>query len=188
MSPSASGKPAYGWEVFVERGTRDDVAWVRIRLATPADAEAIARMVRRAWAGRVAPDSSGHRETPERVCADMERGYAWVALDGEEVVGSVRMVRHPDPLQRGVWEVRKLGVLPAYRKQGLAHRLMEAVGRQAFEVRARELRLAVRYDQPQLLRWYTQFGFSYEPSLRYSTPNPETPPPFVMSKKLEALL
>lgn len=160
---------------------------VQIRLATPADAEAIARLVRQAWADRVAPDSSGHQETAERVRADLERGYAWVALDGEEVVGTVRLVRHPDPRERRIWEVRKLGVLPEYRKQGVAHRLMEVLARQAFEARARELRLAVRHDQPKLLKWYTQFGFVYDPGLRYSTPNPNTPPPFVMSKKLEVL-
>lgn len=154
---------------------------LRLRLATPADAESIAQVVRRAWADRVAPDSSGHRESPEQVRADLERGYGWVALDGAEVVGTVRLVRHPDPRLRGVWEVRKLGVLPEYRQQGVAHRLMEALLRQAFELRARELRLAVRHDQPKLLKWYTQFGFTYDPSLRYSTPNP----PFVMTKKLE---
>ncbi|MCX7602011.1 MAG: GNAT family N-acetyltransferase [Meiothermus sp.] len=162
-----------------------DAALVQIRRATPADAEAIARMVRQAWADRVAPDSSGHQETAERVQADLGRGYAWVALDGEAVVGTVRLVRHPDPQERGVWEVKKLGVLPQYRRQGVAHRLMEAVGRQAFEVRARELRLAVRYDQPRLLEWYTQFGFVHDPSLRYSSPNPSTPPPFVMRRALE---
>ncbi|GIW28867.1 MAG: hypothetical protein KatS3mg070_2230 [Meiothermus sp.] len=160
-------------------------AQVRIRPATPADAAVIALVVRQAWADRVARDSSGHHESPEQVLRDLERGYGWVALDGEAVVGTVRLVRHPHPLERGVWEVRKLGVLPAYRRQGVAHRLMEALLRQAFELRARELRLAVRHDQPKLLKWYTQFGFTYDPSLRYSTPNPQTPPPFVMSKKLE---
>jgi predicted N-acetyltransferase YhbS len=162
-----------------------DSAPLEIRRATPADAEAVAQMVRQAWADRVAPDSSGHRETAEQVQADLERGYVWVALDGEALVGTVRLVRHPDPRERGVWEVKKLGVLPEYRKQGVAHRLMEALARQAFEVRARELRLAVRHDQPKLLKWYTQFGFFYDPSLRYSTPNPSTPPPFVMRKELE---
>lgn len=163
-------------------------AQVPIRLATTADAAAVAQVVRQAWADRVAPDSSGHQESPERVRADLERGYGWVALDGEAVVGTVRLVRHPDPLLCGVWEVRKLGVLPEYRQQGVAHRLMEALLRQAFELRVKELRLAVRHDQPKLLKWYTQFGFTYDPSLRYSTPNPQTPPPFVMSKKLEVQL
>ena len=160
-------------------------AQVCVRPATPADAAAMAQVVRQAWADRVAGDSSGHHESLEQVRADLERGYGWVALDGEVVVGTVRLVRHPDPLERGVWEVRRLGVLPGYRRQGVAHRLMEALLRQAFELRARELRLAVRHDQPKLLKWYTQFGFTYDPNLRYSMPNPQTPPPFVMSKKLE---
>lgn len=165
----------------------DNPSPVQTRLATPADVEVVAQLVRQAWADRVAPDSSGHRETVERVQADMARGYVWVAFSGSEAVGTVRLVRHPDPRERGVWEVRKLGVLPGYRKQGVAHRLMEALARRAFEVRAKELRLAVRHDQPKLLKWYTQFGFTYDPSLRYSAPNPQTPPPFVMVRKLEVL-
>ncbi|WP_299432894.1 GNAT family N-acetyltransferase [uncultured Meiothermus sp.] len=163
------------------------VAQVQIRPATAADAETMAQMVRSAWAGKVAPDSSGHQESPEKVRADLERGYGWVAVEAGQVVGTVRLVRHPGLPEHRIWEVKKLGVLPEYRKQGVAHRLMDAVARQALEVRARELRLAVRHDQPKLLKWYSQFGFAYDPSLQYSSANPNTPPPFVMSKKLEVL-
>lgn len=163
------------------------VAQVPIRPATTEDAEAIAQMIRLAWAGKVAPDSSGHQESPEKVRADLERGHAWVAEAGGKIVGTVRLVRHPHPLERGVWEVKKLGVLPEYRKLGLAHQLMDTLARKAFEVHAKELRLAVRHDQPRLLKWYTQFGFAYDATLQYSAANPNTPPPLVMSKKLEVL-
>lgn len=162
-------------------------AQVRIRPATPADAAVIALVVRQAWADRVARDSSGHKESPEQVRADLERGYGWVAEEGGEIVGTVRLVRHPHPLEWGVWEVKKLGVLPQYRKLGVAHQLMDVLARKAFEIHAKELRLAVRHDQPKLLKWYTQFGFAYDATLQYSAANPHTPPPFVMSKKLEVL-
>jgi len=46
-----------------------------IRLAQLEDASAIAQMIRTAWAGKVAPDSSGHQETAEKVRADLEKGY-----------------------------------------------------------------------------------------------------------------
>lgn len=159
------------------------VAAIEIRPAQPEDAEAIAGLVRQAWAGKVAANSSGHQETPEKVRLDLQKGFAWVALEGEKVVGSVRLVRHPHEI--GVWEIKKLGVLGEYRGQGLAHQLMEALFHKAFDVGAKELRLAVRHDQQRLVEWYGQFGFQLEPHLGYSAANPNTPAPFVLAKKLE---
>jgi hypothetical protein len=43
----------------------------------------------------------------------------------------------------------------------------------------------VRFDQYRLVEWYRQFGFVYDPALKYSTPNPNNPPEFVMYKKME---
>ena len=159
---------------------------VQIRSATAADAQIVAMMVREAWAGKVAENSSGHAETPEKVEQDLKHGFGWVALDGERVVASVRLVRHPKVLEYpGVFEVKKLGVLPEYRKFGISQLLMEALLKKADQVLAKEIRLAVRPDQPKLLEFYTQFGFAHDPNLEYSSPNPETAPPFVMVKKLE---
>ena len=158
---------------------------VQIRPATLEDAEPIAQLVRQVWAGRVAANSSGHQETAAKVELDLQKGFGWVALEGESVVGSVRLMRHPHEI--GVYEIKKLGVLSEYRKLGLAHQLMDTLFKKAFQVRAKELRLAVRYDQPRLVEWYQQFGFQHEPNLVYSAANPSTPPPFVMVKKLEVL-
>lgn len=156
---------------------------VQLRPATQDDAEAIAGLVRRAWDGKVAANSSGHQETPEKVRLDLQKGYAWVAEVDGRIVGSVRLVRHPHEI--GVYEIKKLGVLAEYRGQGLAHQLMEVLFRKAFDLGARELRLAVRHDQERLVEWYGQFGFRLEPHLVYSAANPNTPPPFVLAKKLE---
>lgn len=95
-----------------------DSTQVQIRRATPADAEAIAWVVRQAWADRVAPDSSGHQETAERVQADLERGYAWVALDRGEVVGTVRLVRHPTPGSVGSGRSGNWGCCPSTASRG----------------------------------------------------------------------
>lgn len=156
---------------------------MKIRPATPADAEAIAHLVRSAWAEKVAADSSGHQETVEKVSKDLERGYGWVAEDDGKIVGTVRLTRHPHEI--GVWEVKKLGVLREYRKQGLGAELMDVLLAKAIDMGAKELRLAVRHDQPRLLSWYAGFGFVHDPNLRYSSPNPLTPLPFVMRKTLE---
>lgn len=159
---------------------------VQIRAATPADAPTIAGMIRAAWAGKVAENSSGHAETPEKVESDLKNGFGWVALDGEQLVGSVRLVRHPKVLEfPGVFEVKKLGVLGEYRGLGVSHLLMEALLKKADQVLAKELRLAVRSDQPRLLEFYAQFGFVRDEAVSYSAANPNTPPPFVMVRRLE---
>jgi len=154
-------------------------------MATVDDCAAIAQMVRAAWAGKVAKNSSGHQETTEKVRKDLEQGFGWVVEENGQIVGSVRLVSHP--LEVGVYEIKKLGVLPQYRKRGLAHQLMDMLLKKASQLHAKELRLAVRHDQYRLVEWYQQFGFQHSPKLVYSAANPNTPPPFVLAKKLEVL-
>lgn len=160
----------------------EDLPPVTLRLMRPADAEAVARMVRRAWAGRVAPDSSGHLETAEKVLADLEHGRGFVAEAGGEVVASVRWVPHPG--EEGVCEVHKLGVLPGYRKLGLGPKLLGLLEEDAARHGVREVRLAVRHDQYRLVEWYSAQGYVLDASLVYSSANPRTPPPFVLRKRL----
>lgn len=159
-----------------------------IRPATLNDCETIAALVRSAWAGKVAPNSSGHFFTSERAQTELSSGYGWLALENEKAIGTVLLVRHPKPqLNPGVWEVKKLGVLPEYRKSGIAHLLLDSLLKKADQLLAKEIRLAVRSDQPRLVEWYQQFGFVVDPTLEYSAANPNTPPPFVMVKYLEVL-
>lgn len=154
-----------------------------IRPATLDDAEAIAQMVRRAWAGRVAPDSSGHRETAGKVRLDLQKGFGWVVVKGEQIVASVRLLPHPS--EAGVGEIKKLGVLPEYRKQGWGPKLMEVLEHEARGRGFVELRLAVRHDQYRLVEWYGSLGYVLDASLVYSAANPLTPAPFVLHKYLE---
>lgn len=154
-----------------------------IRPATLDDAEAIAQMVRQAWAGRVAPDSSGHRESAEKVRLDLQKGFGWVVVDDEQIVASVRLLPHPS--EAGVGEIKKLGVLPEYRKRGWGPKLMEVLEEKARALGLVELRLAVRHDQYRLVEWYGSLGYVLNPSLVYSAANPLTPPPYVLHKYLE---
>ncbi len=157
----------------------------QIRPARLEDAEAIAQVIRWAWAGKVAEGSSGHQETPEKVRADLEKGYGWVVEQNGKIVATVRLVPHP--VERGVGEIKKLGVLPEHRKQGWGPKLMGVLEEKARALGIKELRLAVRHDQPRLVEWYAQFGFVHDPHLRYSSPNPLTPLPFVMRKTMEVI-
>lgn len=159
---------------------------MNLRTATPADAPAIAEMVLKAWAGKVAANSSGHGETPEKVLTDLKNGRGFVFEEGGQIVASVRWVYHPT--EAAVCEVHKLGVLPEYRKSGLGPKLLEVLEADARSHGIRQVRLAVRFDQYRLVEWYTEQGYSLDGSLIYSSPNPKSPPPFVMQKQLEANL
>ncbi len=150
-----------------------------LRDARPEDAELLAHLTREAWAGKVAPDSSGHRETPERVRADLASGGGLVMELGGEPVGSVRWRALPE-----AWEVMRLGLLPAYRGRGLSTWLMNELTYRALTGGAPELRLAVRTDQPRLAEYYEGLGFAADPGLEYSRANPDNPPPVVMRKRL----
>jgi predicted N-acetyltransferase YhbS len=156
---------------------------MQTRPATLQDAQAIAAMIRSAWAGKVAANSSGHKETAEKVAADLHKGLGWVVEQDGQMIATVRMTPHPR--EAGIWEMKKLGVLPGYRKHGLGPKLVQIVLDKASELGLKELRLAVRFDQYRLVEWYSQFGFVYDPALKYSTPNPNNPPEFVMYKKME---
>lgn len=155
---------------------------MNLRLATLADAPAIAEMVLKAWAGKVAANSSGHQETPEKVVADLNNGRGFVFEDKGLIVASVRWVHHPT--EAGACEVHKLGVLPEYRKLGLGAKLLEVLEADAKAHRIRQARLAVRFDQPRLVEWYTEQGYMLDASLVYSSPNPKSPPPYVLRKDL----
>lgn len=154
-----------------------------IRLAQREDASAIAQMIRTAWAGKVAPDSSGHQETAEKVRADLEKGYGWVVEWDGKIIATVRLVPHP--FERGVGEIKKLGVLAEHRKQGWGPKLIGVLEEKAQALGLNELRLAVRHDQYRLVEWYSSLGYTLNPRLVYSAANPLTPPPFVLHKNLE---
>lgn len=151
-----------------------------LRTATLEDAELIARLTREAWAGRVAPDSSGHFESAEKVERDLAEGGGIIMEVGGEPVGSVRwfpvFVRLEDGSRAGpvAWEIARLGLLPAYRGRGLSTWLMNEVTMRATINGIEELRLAVRDDQLQLIRWYERQGFFIDPSITYGHAYPHS--------------
>ena len=153
-----------------------------VRAATHGDAALIAELTRAAWAGKVAASSSGHRETAAQVAEQLCSGGAFILLDGEAAVGSVRW--SPLDLDPAIWEIRRMGVLPEWRGANLSQHLLEAVIHQALESGAAELRLAVRSDQPKLIDFYAAFGFELAAELEYAHANPAEPSPAVMRRVL----
>ena len=153
-----------------------------VRAAADGDAALIAELTRGSWAGKVAASSSGHRETTEVVAGQLREGGAFILLQGDTAVGSVRW--SPLDLDPGIWEIRRMGVLPAWRGANLSQHLLEAVIHQALESGADELRLAVRSDQPKLIDFYAAFGFELAAELEYAHANPAEPTPAVMRRML----
>lgn len=155
---------------------------LQVREASAGDATLIAELTRACWAERVAASSSGHREQSERVQQDLQRGGGFILLLDGEPAGSVRWL--PSDTETEVWEILRMGVLPAYRGQGLSQHLMEAVIHRARGADVQELRLAVGADQARVVDLYAVFEFELAPELEYTRANPLQEPPTVMRRWL----
>lgn len=159
---------------------RDARQLFTVRRAVTADAALIARLTRACWAGRVAAGSSGHLEDEARALRDLAEGGGFILEREGEAAGSVRWSRGSE-----AWELMRLGILPAYRGRGLSQWLMDLVETEAQAAGAREIRLAVRTDQPRLVEVYRALGYQIDSSLRYSHANPNSEPPVVMRKRFD---
>ncbi|SFV08359.1 GNAT family N-acetyltransferase [Pseudoduganella namucuonensis] len=153
-----------------------------VREATDDDARLIADLTRAAWAGKVNVTSSGHRETAVIVLQHLRDGGGFILLVDDEPVGSVRWL--PLDAEPDVWEILRMGVLPAYRGNNISQHLLEAVIHHGLEAGIRELRIAVRGDQPQLIGFYNAYEFELAEELEYTHANPLEPAPFVMRRQL----
>jgi ribosomal protein S18 acetylase RimI-like enzyme len=147
-----------------------------IRRATVADVEPIAHITREAWKNTISLESGAHRETADSVLHDLQNGGGLIAEINGEAVGSMRWFN----LSPSVRELKRIGVLAGYRGQGVAQQLMAEAMRIAKQDDVTDLRLAVRVDQPQLVKTYELLGFRVAPTLIYSHANPLSPPPVVM--------
>lgn len=155
----------------------------QIREATLDDAQLIADLTRAAWADRVAVTSGGHRETAISVSEHLLHGGGFILLVDDKPAGSARWLPRED--NPDIWEMLRIGVLPAYRGLDLSQQLVEAVIHHAYVNDIEELRLAVRHDQPRLLDLYSAYEFEEAPELEYAHANPMDPAPTVMRRKLK---
>ncbi len=154
-----------------------------LRTATLEDAELIAELTRAAWVGKP-KDSSGHRESAETVLKSLEEGEAIIMELGGKPIGSVRI--YP-VLENGfpvALEMARLAVLPEYRGRGISTWLTNEVMIRALNRGCEELRLAVRTDEPGLVKFYERIGFFVDSSISYSHANPNSPKPITMRKYL----
>ena len=154
-----------------------------LRPATTADAAALAATIAAAFAqyrGKLVPESSAFRETPEAIGDQLANGSgAIVAERNGTMVGCVMT-----ELLEGDLYFGRLAVLPAARGSGLARRLIEAVEADA---RARDLpgvRLGVRIALPRNQKLFVSLG--YREISREAHPGFDRPTSINMRKALEA--
>lgn len=156
---------------------------IALREAVPEDAQLIAHLTRSCWANKVAASSTGHNEHTEDVSTDLCQGGGFLLLIDDIPAGSVRWTALDT--DTNVWEIRRMGILPAFRNQSLSQHLLEAVIHAAQNAGITELRLGVRTDQPRLLDLYTAYEFELAPELDYAHANPREPAPYVMRRFLK---
>lgn len=153
-----------------------------VRVADDADAELIAGLTRQAWSDKVSGSSSGHAETAEQVALHLRAGGCFLLVVDDAVVGSVRWL--PLDSEPDVWEIARMGIVPAHRGGNLSQHLLEAVIHHGQACAVEELRLAVRADQPKLRDFYSALAFELAEELEYSHANPLEPAPYVMRRRL----
>ncbi len=151
-----------------------------IREARVEDAPLLAHLTRASWAEKVAPSSSGHLESSDKVAQELLQGGGFILLVNEEPAGSVRWL--PIDSDTRTWEMRRMGILPAFRGEALSQHLLEAVIHHAQATGIQELRLGVRADQERLVDFYMAYAFELAPELDYTHVNPHEAVPLVLRR------
>lgn len=139
------------------------------------------------WRGTVAENSSAYRETPESISKQLERGAAVFLLEGDVLIGSGRIHPVPGPAGEGTeWaELKRMGILKTHRRLNLGPPLAAALEAEARNRGAAGIQLAVRADQPRLIRFWQSLGYALASDVHLHTVNPLTPPPTTMRKRFQ---
>ena len=128
-----------------------------VRAAVPAEAARVARVMREAFeqyrdaleppSGALTTDAAGVREL-------MDLGGILVCESDGRILASVFHRTHPDHVYLG-----RLAVLPAFRRRGLAVRLVAAVESFAAASGRRQVRLGVRLALPENRAFFERLGY-----------------------------
>jgi ribosomal protein S18 acetylase RimI-like enzyme len=156
---------------------------VKIRLATAADAEAIALVLSRAFCeyeSSYTPEAfAATILTPHEIKERMNDGPAWVALENGVIVGTVSLVLKNEEVY-----IRSMAVSPSARGKGIGRKLLDRTEAFAISNRCKRLFLSTTPFLSRAINLYERFGFrrNHEgPANLFGTPL------FTMSKSLEAL-
>lgn len=84
-------------------------------------------------------------------------GFIWLAKAGEEIVGSVALIRQ----EVGIFELAKMAVTPAWQQKGIAKRLLETSINKAKENGVKKITLFSNHQLTAALKLYEKFGFTH---------------------------
>jgi ribosomal protein S18 acetylase RimI-like enzyme len=121
------------------------------------EADTIFRIMRLSfeeYRGKLYPESGALTENLEEVRAGILSGGALLAYVGEEIAGCARFRLHPGHVYG-----ERIGVLPAYRGQGIAAALTKAIETTAAARSVRHVQVKVRASIPSNLRLYEKLGY-----------------------------
>ena len=128
-----------------------------LRLATAADAAAVADLVRRAFSTQSVqtnPPSSALKETPATIARELAHGGGAVVHTGGALVGAVLWRE-----EAGSLHVGRLAVHPAQRRRGIARMLMAECEREARQRGLTRMHLGVRLELEDNRRLFLSCGF-----------------------------
>lgn len=144
---------------------------ITLRSAVEADAEQVLSLIHEAfeeYRAVLIPQSSAHRETAEIVRKKLVKGGGFIATVDGQAAGCVLYEPEADALYLG-----RLAVLPAFRKQGVARALVDAVENRARDLHVSKVTLKVRIPLPGNRAFFESIGYqvvAYNSHDGYSEP------------------
>src|SRR2546422_5494926 len=140
------------------RSSRPDIQ-AEIRVATPADAPDIARVLREAFAEfePLYTERGFAATTPHEavVRKRMNEGPAWVALFRNEIVGTVSaVIQHENSLY-----IRSMAIVPGARGHGTSKLLLRKVEETARQLKCRRLYLSTTPFLKSAIHVYESVGY-----------------------------
>lgn len=161
-------------EATRKKATRPDN--VGIRLATPDDSAAISEVLRDAFGPfrEIYSTEAFPVVTPgaEEIEKRFEEGPQWVAVDDENVVGTVSVTFEPEGLY-----IRSMAVRPSEQGRGIGHKLLDAIDDYAADGDVKRIFLYTTYFVPGAKELYEKHDFKWvrdtPPEEWYGTPGLE---------------
>jgi len=146
----------------------------------PHDAVGLLRVIQAAYAeffGKLDPPSGAFAETEQSIAAKLGKGGAIKALAGSALIGCVLYEPKADFMYFG-----RLAVLPAWRRVGVARRLILTVEECAKAVGLTRVQIGVRLVLPAHQAYYE--GLGYRPIAYECHPGFSQPTSVTMEKQL----
>jgi predicted N-acetyltransferase YhbS len=133
---------------------------ITLRAAAETDTEQVLSLVLNAfeeYRGVLNPPSGAHKETPDSIRKKIVEGGGFIAYIDDKAAGCVLYAPY-EPDEDALY-LGRLAVLPDYRKQGVAHAMVEAIEKRAQELNLSKVTLAVRMQLPGNRAFFESLGF-----------------------------